>query len=607
MSNMRAETNPSFLSPIRAMMQPTLLDLEQYFPGRRFWKFALLEPYVVGSSELKELQEKGWQEIEEYEQNPIVLTLTSQLSLVLALTTERGGKKKVMLWARSIDLQHAKRFPVVLTSSFFSDGPDTERGMMVGTHAIIFEGSQVLCYELNQLGEEGMECWQRLVAGLRSLPLTGSPLEEAIHTNNMLFLQAQEAALRLSEMYWYLHEKKKEQAGNLTARPLPSSPNVLRNGGIIIPQLDPVEGVLLALSHAQKEKGGWKEINAIPTYVHQRSTSTTEVTVRPLDGQIVPSEITKQLWQRVRQFNDVDGDILLAMLAQYLGTPRDTSGGTWITAQQILEYRGIQPKTHRRNHPKKGEQIYRRAGHRFEDMEEIAEGVKRIRDTHISVRTWKESHRKTTSKSTRKRVYTQESYLVTISDYIQQSQLDLEEHTIEEGLAIAWYYRPGSSLHTFLTGPNYRAAWLLQQVLRYDPYHEQWEKRLARYFTFQMRMNAEFGGTTIRRSISALIDELALPLNSNSTHPSKIKARFERAMDRLKQDGIISDWGPQDPYKQAMKQLPRYDWLENWLACEIEITADPLPHEQIQSVRKHLQVQRRQRRTLLQEGGTSSL
>src|SRR5512135_191969 len=117
MSNMRAETNPSFLSPIRAMMQPTLLDLEQYFPGRRFWKFALLEPYVVGSSELKELQEKAWQEIEEYEQNPIVLTLTSQLSRVLALTTERGGKKKVMLWARSIDLQHAKRFPVVLTSS----------------------------------------------------------------------------------------------------------------------------------------------------------------------------------------------------------------------------------------------------------------------------------------------------------------------------------------------------------------------------------------------------------------------------------------------------------------------------------------------------------
>ena len=331
----------------------------------------------------------------------------------------------------------------------------------------------------------------------------------------------------------------------------------------------------------------------------------TEVTVRPLDTQIVPNDITKQLWQRVRQFDDVDGDILLAMLAQYLGSPQDASGGVWITNQQILEYRGIQPKTHKRQNIQQGEPVYRRAGYRPDEMKEIAEGVNRIRDTHITVRTWNESHKKPKEKKTdsrkpptRKRIYTQESYLLSITDYIQQSQLLFEDDlsAIHDGIAIAWYFRPGSSLQTFLTGSNYRAAWLLQQALCYDPYHEQWEKRLARYYTFQMRMNVEFGGVTIKRAIGALIDELALSLNS--MHPSKVKIRFEQAMSRLVHDGIISSWGPADQYEQAIKRLPRYDWLKEWLAYEIEITTDPLLPEHVQPMREHLSIQRKRQKSL---------
>ena len=44
----------SFLSPIRGSLQPTLLNLELSFPGRLFWKFALLEHYTVGDTELAE-------------------------------------------------------------------------------------------------------------------------------------------------------------------------------------------------------------------------------------------------------------------------------------------------------------------------------------------------------------------------------------------------------------------------------------------------------------------------------------------------------------------------------------------------------------------------
>jgi hypothetical protein len=38
---------PSFLTAVRALPQPTILDLEQYFPGQRFWKLAFIEQYIV--------------------------------------------------------------------------------------------------------------------------------------------------------------------------------------------------------------------------------------------------------------------------------------------------------------------------------------------------------------------------------------------------------------------------------------------------------------------------------------------------------------------------------------------------------------------------------
>jgi hypothetical protein len=204
---------------------------------------------------------------------------------------------------------------------------------------------------------------------------------------------------------------------------------------------------------------------------------------------------------------------------------------------------------------------------------------------------------KQASKQARRRIFEQQSYLITVSDYIQQSQLLQEEEQIPDApLAVAWYYQPGTCLESFLIGPNYRAAWLLQQALHYDPYHEKWEKRLARYFTFQMRMNADFGGTTIKRTIGTLIDELALPINRND--PDKTKKRFEKAMNQLRKDGIISSWGPEERYYQDMEQYPRRNWLESWLAHEIEVSAASLQWERTQEIMEHLQIQRRQRRAL---------
>ena len=549
---------------------------------------------------------EGWQEIPI--QDPALLIAGSQLSrTVVAQHTEMNGKSDIWVttagyfFVETQCIEFATLYPVILAHQAAASNPIREPSeRLIGTHCLIFEQGKFRIYTLSDLGDAGKETWTQLQQlsvraisqedVLRERQKTQQLTEIEIKEHLKLWKEAQLVAHALTKLYWQLHITQLEHVES--QRILPQMKSVLHDHAIIIPQLDPVEGVLFALAHARRD-GGWEEINAIPTYTHKRPTSITEVSVRPLDAQVVSADITGQLWQHVRQFSDVDGDIFLAMLAQYLGTSLDTHGGVWIAAQQILEYRGIEPKTHKRERLKKNESTHRRAGHRYEDMKEIADGVNRIRNTHLTVHSWKESHkRKTTEKPTRRRVFKQESYLITISDYIEQSQLlSDDEQSSDLGLAVAWYFQPGSCLVPFLTGPNYRAAWVLQLALKYDPYHEMWEKRLARYFTFQMRMNAEFGGTKIRRSIGTFVNELSLPINPND--PSKTKERFEKAMRRLVKDGIISQWGPEDTYEEAMKQRPRYNWLEGWLSYEIDVWTDPLSMNQSLGMMEHLQNQRK--------------
>jgi hypothetical protein len=341
----------------------------------------------------------------------------------------------------------------------------------------------------------------------------------------------------------------------------------MQKQGTLIPATDGLEAAIRAMSDARDGAQGWgKDRRKLPAYIHERATSTTAVTLR-MNQPLIPENdlaVAQQLWERVTTYSDNDGDVLLAMLAQVVAAGPDEQGATWITVQAILDYRGILSKRHE---VEPG--IYRDAGHRPEDMREVADCVGRLRDMHISVKTWREPRKS----GGRRRKVTQESYLVLISDFLVQTE-EGQAVKKEDALQIAWYYRPGSSLDVPLK-KNAKVAWLLQQALRYDPYHEKWEKRLARYFMFQLRLNSSFGGTTIRRSIREILEESGLFSSINRTDPIRTKERFENAMRTLTEHGHISDWG-EISYLQAMEKRPARRWLEMWLDQELDITAAPL-------------------------------
>jgi hypothetical protein len=377
-------------------------------------------------------------------------------------------------------------------------------------------------------------------------------------------------------------------------RKLPDIPIIIPlNGGALIPSSLPVQGWLTACSNTQEGAGHWhKDEEGIHTYTYKKSSGTTRFQVHsPI---LPPSESYKEepkdatadaFWEKIRIIPfDLDGDVFLAMLAQALGACPDKDGYVWITSEKILRYRGISSMI-KRNHDGRE----RRAGDRQEDLKGIAACVRRMENTWITVRQWilgegGEKHRRTRGRIR----FAHESHLIQVAERISQDEIvDYPEDLSgkQPSIPVAWRYKIGTWIEPFLKEPNRQVAWLLQQALSYDPYHEKWEKRLARYFTFHLRINIS-KRETITRKVGDLIDELSLPVDHR--HPERTKQRFGRAMDRLVDDGQISSW----KYAEANALLPASKWLETWRAHQVVVAATAEITSKYHSITERVQLHR---------------
>lgn len=538
------------------------------FPESLFWTWIVSDWFFESSPP------EGWEEVPSINDDAF-LVLCSQLSPTLQRRTAQGSTT-LQYFVQTADIHYAAQYPVMLCfKAAVTIPPRQPEDMTIGTHAVVLSGRSVHLYTLDQLGDAGVEIWQRVRQGTTLIPLRatlqgqGPDMEGLVQQNEVkhaLWDKAQLAAKQLAELYWQFHQ---EAMIHPTIRTLPKTPYIVRSGGAFVTAPLAIQGVLGAYSNAQSGAKGWSSVEQKPVYVHKQEADVAQVELRPSSPTTTTGTTVESLWKQVRSFSDLDGDVLLAMLAQWLAAPRDKDGYTWITAEQILAYRGIQP---RKQYESDG--TVRPADYRQDDLGAIASSISHVRDTHVTLNQWVKEERIPGKRGRpKKRVLQQESYIVNIAEFIQQQELSLEgERGL--GLEVAWLYRPGTFLDIFLEGPNRQVAWLFQKALSYDPYHETWEKRLARYFTFHMRMNAAHGGTTITRVLGEMINELSLPINRND--PEKNKKRFEKAMEQLQEDKQISSW----EYKERTADLPPRKWLDIWLGYHVQISAAPIITEE---------------------------
>ena len=97
---------------VHAPYEPSFITIPE-FPDRRFWTwgiFALLEQ--VGEEVLAELRADGWEPWTD-ETRELFLFLESQFAQTLIVVEAQGGPQRY--WARTADIQHAQRYPVLLT------------------------------------------------------------------------------------------------------------------------------------------------------------------------------------------------------------------------------------------------------------------------------------------------------------------------------------------------------------------------------------------------------------------------------------------------------------------------------------------------------------
>lgn len=393
-----------------------------------------------------------------------------------------------------------------------------------------------------------------LTVAVRRWPLATAMRRPNLHLDELLW----QPAHRLPDWLWcYLLVELPVP----TAAPPPTT-SPFRDGVATIPSCLAVQGALAAMQRTGSGMHGWaRSASGRPAFSwHKPGGSVTTSARPPLWGNDAIDRSPASAWEVARGLDDLHADVLLIALAHVLDRA-DSDGTTWITADAILNDRDLRPKTER-----SGATRYR-AGHRHDDRARVSACMERLGRLWIDLSAVAviESH----SGRLRRGHHDVGGVLLTICERLVQGDGPGE-------LAVAWRYRPGPWLTPFLVRPNRQTAPLARQVLRYDPYHQRWEKRLGRYLTFHLRMDARRGGgAPLVRQIGLLLDEMHLPMDRR--HPERTRARCEAALSRLARDGVIGAWSYTLAARTALAGLPARGWLERWRRLTIAVTAPTHP------------------------------
>lgn len=370
----------------------------------------------------------------------------------------------------------------------------------------------------------------------------------------------------------------------LKRNPLPDVPNVLNDGRGNVPTIAPVSAVMAAGYSANGKKDEkWRGGAKVPTYTYKKPQSLTQVELRPPkhtpeEDHLLSKDEMSALWSlilgkdangtAVAHMSPLIGDVVMAMLMQYLGAPCDALGWQWITAERILEYRGIQKKT-------KGGYA---AGHQANELDAIATCIRQLENFWVKTQEWKDE----------KKLYSYHSRFLLVKARLTQTELSEDASPDAPSRIVAWQFQPGDWFIAFRDGTRRKFAAMFAQCLQYDPYHELWESRLSKYFTIHLRIDAG-NGSTLTRRVSALVEELSLPIDTR--HPERTFQQFTKAMDHMVKDGIIAKWQYQD--KKFVQNRKARGWLPDWLNQLIVVTASEETAQQYGKIAAKVETRRK--------------
>lgn len=280
----------------------------------------------------------------------------------------------------------------------------------------------------------------------------------------------------------------------------------------------------------------------------------------------LPDEVIEELmWRQRQELSDLDADVMDYLSAAYLATAATNRTHADARVDDILRMRGIQPR-----HRGQG----RRSGFTAEQRREILGSLTHITNIELTVAANASEGgdlgddagegSDDTIPVVRSRAFVITSHLGQM-DTRTGAMTDMNRFT----------FRPGAVLEHFLLGPGHQTALLSAMALRYDPYRQRWEKRLARYLSWQWRIQARRGSYGRPYRVATLLERVGETINAR--HPSRTRDRLEGALDTLQQDGVIGSWAYANWNEEQMGQA---GWYREWEEATVQL-------EPPETIRRH--------------------
>jgi DNA-binding XRE family transcriptional regulator len=255
------------------------------------------------------------------------------------------------------------------------------------------------------------------------------------------------------------------------------------------------------------------------------------------------------MWSQVSDLNDLDADVLDMLSALWIQQARDPNDFARISVKKLLEMRGLKAKTGAGG---------RASGFRPEQKQQLFAAIQHISNLYLLIYDL-EVPRADNKGRDRREVHSRAFVVTDILGNRTPGSINLD---IEEFLI-----RPGVLFGHFLFGPGRQLALLSSKAIQYDRIRQEWEKRLARYFSWIWRNDA----TNDRPVRSFLVKTLleAAGKQVDEQHPKRTRDRLEKALSTLRSDKVIASW-EWDRNRTLPFHEPR-NWQDYWLDWSVRI------------------------------------
>jgi hypothetical protein len=253
-------------------------------------------------------------------------------------------------------------------------------------------------------------------------------------------------------------------------------------------------------------------------------------------------QLIKLMWQQREELSDLDCDVWDYCNWKWLMRAVTPEEYAIIRIEEILEMRGIMKKLNGAG---------QRGGYKRAQRVAVQKSIVHLQNVWLNLFEFKvydnrhSRSQRSPSESIQDRAFRiRESGQITLEG-------EFQVHTFA--------FRPGIIFSPFLFGPGRQVALLAAKALTYKPKSEKYEKRLARYFSWQWRINASRAEYLQPYRVSTLLR--AITLSANERFPDRTRSRFEGALDRLMNDHLIRTW----QYEHDRTEHNTYTWLGDWL------------------------------------------